>query len=217
MGVFWRSQTNKTEIIVWKVEEAVVFFEQKLNLNVQKIKELKQRFRYEQDHSHWLASRYVLRQLLGEEYTNIQRNEQGKWYLPNQKIYFSISHSGNYVAVIKSPYLVGIDIQVYTQKLSRIAAKFIPLEQLMKIKETAYAQELYHIHWGIKEAIFKAYGEGKIDFRQHLLIDLLDLPQERFFNLETSLDKEEVQKIYQTQVKLEEEFVLAWVEEKESV
>lgn len=217
MGIFWRQQTDETEIIVWKVEESIGFFEHKLNLSPQKMRELQERFRYNQDLLHWLASRYVLSYLLEEAYVDIQKNAQGKWHLPNEASHFSISHSGAYVAVIKSPYLVGIDIQIYTQKLTRIAAKFIPLEQLMKIQKTVRPQQLYHVHWGIKEAMFKAYGDGKIDFRQHLLIDLLDLPQERFFNLETSLEKEEIQKTYQTQVKLEEEFVLAWVEEKQKV
>ena len=211
MGLFWQQEKFAYTIKVWKIEEQALFFEQALDLDREAVLKLKQRFKHTENRLQWLASRFLLKSLIGEAYRNIQLSAKGKWHLPAGQFLFSLSHSGVYVAAIKSIFAVGIDIQIRTAKLSRIATKYIPAHQLAKLRNSRCREDLYHVHWGIKEALFKAYGEGGLDYKKHLIVPVDSLPNERNVSTEAFLEKSEQKIVYQAKVKIWPALFLAWV------
>ena len=95
-----------------------------------------------------------------------------KPFLEDEVYHFSISHCGNFAAAIVSKdSRVGIDIEIPTEKISRIMYKFL----------SAKEHELFHLIepdkdripfstllWSAKESVFKWYGSGGVDFRKEI-------------------------------------------------
>ena len=128
--------------------------------------------------SEWLSSRYLLHLLSQRSIRGAcKKDEYGKPYLENSPYFISISHSADYTAVIASSKLVGIDIQVITSKIERIISRFA--------KESEYAQYNsllhYHVIWGAKEAMYKAYGKKSLDFKKNMHVESFDYKAEGFF------------------------------------
>ncbi|MBK8627498.1 MAG: 4'-phosphopantetheinyl transferase superfamily protein [Saprospiraceae bacterium] len=151
---------------IWRVTEDDAFFLQNLDLysiEIEELKLLKARKRTE-----WLSSRYLLH-LLSERSIRgaCLKDEYGKPYLENSSYHISISHSSDYTAVIGSIRLVGIDIQVIVPKILRIASKFIN-DNEWKYIPTTDAMLYFHVVWGAKEAMYKAYGKKQLDFKKDM-------------------------------------------------
>lgn len=157
---------------IWEVKEPMVFFEQELALTATKKSQLEQNYTNEAARINWMSSRYLLQQLTKKPYTALERTAAGKLILPHTNQHISISHSGNWIAVIVAHQAVGIDIQIPTPKLKKIASKYIGGERLKLLQiESQFYEDYLHYYWGIKEALFKAYGLGQIDYRQYLKIE----------------------------------------------
>ena len=97
-----------------------------------------------------------------------------KKLLPDAQFHFSISHCGDYAAAIVSQdRRVGIDIEIPLKKITRIADKFLSeneknIFQVSNHTETQANLQQLTLLWSTKEAIFKWYGDGGVDFRQHI-------------------------------------------------
>lgn len=159
------------ELLVWKITESIPFFAEQLELSPLEFDNLKQRFKNSSSLLEWLASRYCLQVFFEKPYTSFKKNSAGKLELIDQPSELSISHSNQQIAIVKSTSKIGVDIQVCTPKLERIASKYINENLLLDLKKTANYVDYLHIYWGIKEALFKAYGLGKVDFIKHLHIN----------------------------------------------
>jgi phosphopantetheinyl transferase len=91
--------------------------------------------------------------------------------LRNSRLYLSISHSGDYSAVITSKTgPVGIDIERLKDRIYRIKDKFLSVEEYLKIGEADRLEKLY-IAWGAKEALYKIYGRPEVDFKRDIFIE----------------------------------------------
>lgn len=119
--------------------------------------------------SEWLAARVLLSELKVKQ--KILYNEVGKPFLEGENTHISISHSGNFVAVIVSAaHQVGIDIEVTGDRIHRVSHKFVNDSENSWLSEEHRMEQLYII-WGAKECAFKIYGLGAIDFRDHLTLE----------------------------------------------
>lgn len=169
MPWYWQENPLQLKIAIWKVEEAESYFRQRTPFVN---KEAHERYKHPQTRLHWLASRLLLHEVLGpEQYQQLGKSSKGK---PQARDFeLSISHSADLVAIAigKKEQNIGIDIQDFSPKLEKIAPKFIPPIDLAEIATDPYFKELVHIHWGMKEALFKAYGKGKLDFKKHMILD----------------------------------------------
>lgn len=115
----------------------------------------------------WLSTRIMLFQLMGEEQI-IHNREDGSPYLKDGEQRISISHTREYAAMLLHPRAaVGIDIETRTERVSRIADKFIAANEYIDSKQRTLHQLL---HWSAKESLFKLIGMQGIDFREHLYI-----------------------------------------------
>ncbi len=160
-------------IALWSVKEDEKYFLTKLHIFDHEsliLDGLSRRKKLE-----WLASRYVLHLLSGRtDRARFDKDIHGKPHLIDSDYHVSISHSHDLIAVMASPLLIGIDVQYFVAKINRIAHKFVsPKEQAMITpqKKSLY----YHILWGAKESLYKAYGRRELNFIDHIYISDLTI------------------------------------------
>lgn len=115
----------------------------------------------------WLSTRIMLLDLLGKEQI-IQNREDGSPFLEDEKPFISISHTKDYAAILLHESCpVGIDIEILSERVKKIAGKFISDKEYIDPAQKTIHQLL---HWSAKECLFKLMNEEGIDFRQHLYI-----------------------------------------------
>ncbi len=155
----WQPGKN-TRVAIWKVEEPESFFEAQTGLQTDK-KSAVRRLEH-------LAGRFLLQYLLPEmSLDHIEVSHLGKPYFPGNGPCFSISHSFPFVGVAVAPQAVGIDVQTLQEKIVRIQYKFLsPEEQALCNNHAARIT----LAWAAKEAAFKRYGLGAVDFIRHMPI-----------------------------------------------
>lgn len=120
----------------------------------------------------WLVSRILIQQLSGRK-TRIAcvKDEYGKPHLPDSSYHISISHSRDRVAVLASPYNIGIDIQEIVDKMHRISVKFV---SDIELAYTGKNIDMLHVLWGAKESMYKAWGKKGIDFKDDMKVDAFE-------------------------------------------
>ena len=174
MPIFFQHQVSETTRLgIWKIEETEEFFLS--NVPLQK----------EVTHPHkrlqHLAGRFLLQFLFPDfPYELIKIADTRKPYLTGEKYHFSISHCGDYAAaIVSSNQRVGMDIEIPSPKVEKIKEKFLNEEEVSKfeIRNSKFEtpnSELLTLFWSAKESVFKWYGNGKVDFRQHILLQKID-------------------------------------------
>ncbi len=134
-----------------------------------------------------LAGRWLLTELFEHFPLELIRiADTKKPFLPDEAYHFSISHCGDYAAAIVSTVnRVGVDIEIISEKAERIKDKFLVTEELVLLKKTGIQHSTPGIQnislaWSIKESLFKWYGAGKVDFKQHLRIQHISQDENQF-------------------------------------
>jgi 4'-phosphopantetheinyl transferase EntD len=218
--LFYQHTINETtKLGIWQIEEDENFFLIKVPLQ-QNITHPHKRLQH-------LAGRFLLQYLFPDfPYEEILIADTRKPYLPNEQYHFSISHCGNYaVAIVSSTHRVGIDIEIPSKKVERIAHKFIHedekqfLEQLTTHnlplinfidQPSTVNSRLLTILWSAKESLFKWYSLGGVDFKENMqLNDMIKKENDSFilpfvFNKENSIQLNITSKVF-------DELVLSWV------
>ncbi len=130
----------------------------------------------------WVSSRELLHQIATISPRPLcLYDEFGKPYLAGSDKHISISHSETWCAAMVSDRPCGVDVQVYSDTVRRIADRFLTTPDLRKInalKQSDAQQDalpFLHLFWGAKECLYKAYGKRKLGFREHLFISDIDL------------------------------------------
>jgi phosphopantetheinyl transferase len=169
---------NTTKIGVWHITEAEDFFFEKFFLQ-RNITHLHKRLQH-------LAGRHLLSTLFPDFPTElIKIADTRKPFLENEAFHFSISHCGDYAAAIVSTHnRVGVDIEIPHPKIERIQHKFLSDDEKNIIQEIEFLAhpEFFGLTmaWSIKEAMFKWYGIGEVDFKKHLQINVIHKTQNTF-------------------------------------
>ncbi len=178
MPLFYQQNINPTtQLAIWKIEEAEDFFQEKVVLK-QSIKHPHKRLQH-------LAGRYLL-QIISPDFplNDIEISVTQKPFLANGMFFFSISHCANFAAAIVSTTLqVGLDIEIEKETVAKIAHKFLHsseqnfIEKLDLGNDSKTAPNYTHltILWSAKEAMFKWWGKGEVDFSEMMIIDEFDL------------------------------------------
>lgn len=163
--VFYQQQINSsTRVGVWKIEETEEFFLGNVPVG-REITHPHKRLQH-------LAGRFLLQYLFPAfPYELIKIADTRKPYLPDEQYHFSISHCGDYAAAIVSrTRRVGVDVEIPGEKVLKIAHKFLsPEEQSLFMQQSVDQQEITRL-WSAKEAVFKWYGLGQVDFSEHIRI-----------------------------------------------
>jgi phosphopantetheinyl transferase len=179
MPIFFQQTISEdTKLGIWKIEEEEDFFLQKVPLH-RDITHPHKRLQH-------LAGRFLLQHLFpGFPLSLIQIADTRKPFLEDEAFHFSISHCGEYAAAIVSTVnRVGVDIELFSEKISRIEHKFVSEEEQALVHrswepingaDVLHNSPVDHIKnlgllWSNKEAVFKWYGLGEVDFRKHICI-----------------------------------------------
>jgi phosphopantetheinyl transferase len=171
MPIFFQHQINETTRLgIWKIEETEEFFKG----NVPQHRDVTHPHKRLQH----LAGRFLLQFLFPDfPYELVQIADTRKPFLPNEQYHFSISHCGDYAAAIVSrDRRVGIDIEIPVEKIGRLMHKFLTAKEHGLFNLVAGAEDSSVINsydeptilWSAKEAVFKWYGYGGVDFRKQI-------------------------------------------------
>jgi phosphopantetheinyl transferase len=163
--IYQNSINDFTKIGVWHITETEVFFLQLVSLQ-RTITHPHKRLQH-------LAGRYLLRTLFPEfPVPLILIADTKKPYLENEAFHFSLSHCGNYAAaIVSTANRVGVDIEIPHNKIERVKHKFLSPGEETIIRHVHH--DLHHAltqAWSIKEALFKWYGLGSVDFKDDMQI-----------------------------------------------
>ncbi len=171
MPIFFQQQINEnTRLGIWKIEETEEFFKG----NVPQHRDVTHPHKRLQH----LAGRFLLQFLFPDfPYHLIEIADTRKPFLPDDQYHFSISHCGDYAAAIVSKdSRVGVDIEIPTPKVENIMHKFLSREeqqQFFKSRLPTPDSQLLTLLWSAKEAVFKWYGDGGVDFRKEIQLHQL--------------------------------------------
>ncbi len=189
MPLFYQQNINATtKLAIWRIKEEEAFFLQKVFLQ-REITHPHKRLQH-------LAGRYLLRFLFPDfPHEEILIATTRKPFLPDEQYHFSISHCGDFAAAIVSKNeRVGIDIEIETPKVAKIAHKFLNNnEQILvdswqlKILPSTNIYQLPTLFWCAKETIFKWWGNGEVDFKEHIHLFDIELAEKNV--LKSSFNK----------------------------
>lgn len=204
MPLFYQFAVNKnTRLAIWHIEENESFFLKKVTL--------KKEITHPHKRLQHLAGRYLL-PFLFTDFPNeeILIADSKKPYLKDEAYHFSISHCGNFAAAIVSKtQRVGIDIEIFTDKVFKIKDKFLNKEEALFAEKYKYNKALLTTLWCVKEAAFKWYSFGKVDFKNNILLQPFIFNKEG--DISTVFAKSNENISLTTNFKLFENLSLAWI------
>lgn len=206
MPLFYQQDINlTTKLGVWKIEEEEIFFLAKVPLQ-RNITHLHKRLQH-------LAGRYLLPFLFPDfPHAEIEIADTRKPFLPEEQYHFSISHCGEFAAAIVSrTHRPGIDIEMITHRVEKIQHKFLHPEELVFVQNHAAEKQtrLLTLLWSVKEAMFKWWGRGEVDFREALRIGHFSVNDRG--TIPVSIDKDGFHVSLLVQYILYEKMTLAWI------
>jgi phosphopantetheinyl transferase len=116
--------------------------------------------------------KYLLEKYFTIPYKGLIKLETGKPVLIDSKLEVSVSHCENYLAVlITSKDKAGIDLQNTNEKIQTVAPRIFSPNELSQINGD---KKLLARAWSAKEAMFKYYEKGKINFKRDLHLKNID-------------------------------------------
>lgn len=202
--VYSRDLSTDTRLGLWHIAEDEHFFNG-MAAHSREIKHPHKRLQH-------LAGRHLLTVLFPDfPLSEIKMGVTRKPFVATDNWHFTISHCGDYVAaLISRSHPCGIDIEEPKEKIIALSQKFFnqredEMQQGYSIPQALYAT----IIWCIKEAVFKWYGLGGVDFAGDIQVTQLwineDLCMAKVFI------KKEMNKELLVQGVLFEDLVLMWV------
>ncbi len=191
-----------SSIYLWRLDEDILFFKAKVDINDAKWAEV---ITWVEDRrKEWIAGRYLIQQYANCSSKALQIDPYGKPHISTPQ-HISLSHSGQYVALYISNNPCGIDIQVTSPTIRRISHKFMS-DGDHNLFSSLQNEERLHVIWSIKEAIYKAYGKKKLDFKKNININITD------HNLIGKVIKEHIELDYKLDYKIIDQIYLATAE-----
>lgn len=195
MPIFFQHDIDPcTRLAVWKIEEEEAFFLSEVPLQ-RSITHPHKRLQH-------LAGRYLLKYLFPDFPLSLIRiADTRKPFLEDEAYHFSISHCSDYAAVIVSKEnRVGVDIEVVSEKVERIRHKFVSDAEQSALYEglpvngiplVSVHHHLSTLIWSCKEAVFKWYGKGEVEFKKHINIQSVIPHNHSWYSVPVLFNKEE--------------------------
>lgn len=121
----------------------------------------------EEDKLRSVAAFSLLLKLLNDNHITYQDEDfkvdkNGKPYLENSKIYFNISHGGDYVIAAISDHLIGVDVENIkrNKNYKELAEKVFNAEEINEFHHAMNKRVFFYQIWTLKESYIKCIGEG---------------------------------------------------------
>lgn len=176
MPVVYQQDINPfTKLAVWHILEEESFFNDI---------DLKREIPHPKKRLQHLAGRNLLKHLYPDfPLKDIKIPDTRKPYLESDPFHFSISHCGDYAAaIVSTKYKTGVDIERPVKKIELIRNKFLQKGEIEKaIGSNDINFEMLTAAWSIKEAFFKWYGKGMVDFKRDMSLKKILLNDKEIF------------------------------------
>lgn len=199
--LFWETSESKEELYTLLLDNFEITQEEEAQLNV---------FKSEQRKKEWLATRLLICNFFKRK-AIIYYDDFGKPYIDNKKYSISISHSkGLVVVAISENKFIGVDVELMSNKIGRIALKFLHDKEIKRIDINNDVLKLY-LHWCAKEALYKVYGKKKLNFITNLRIDPIDESKGYFTG--NIIQEDEVKK-YEMHYLNHNNYVVVWTSKR---
>lgn len=158
-----------SQLLVWKLEESEEELFQLLpDLHDNSELDI---ISHPQKRREWLASRIVIKMLAEMAdipYQGLWKDEHGKPFLIGRSNFISITHTTDFVAGVIHPHSpVGIDMEKKTEKLTRIAHKFLSDEESLNAGNSI---SNLCVLWCSKEALFKLNGRKNLSLKTNIAV-----------------------------------------------
>lgn len=119
----------------------------------------------------WMSGRYLVSEYMDEDIASLTIDEHGKPSFKDCIYNFSISHTDGLVGLLHHTSPIGLDIQIRTDKIKRIAHKFCTNKEYNILNDHFDEEASQHLIWGLKESVFKAYGKGSLSYKNNIFIE----------------------------------------------
>ena len=116
-----------------------------------------------------LAWRAVVRRELNDD-VEISHDEYGAPTVDTPNTYISVSHSRDRVAVQFADGACAVDIESVERDFRRVATRYLTCEE----QQLAEQYDLYAEMWSAKEALYKYYKKGRLDFANDISVVAYD-------------------------------------------
>ena len=117
-----------------------------------------------------LAWRAIVRRELGQD-VEIFYDDYGAPKVEMPDTYISVSHSKGVVAVLFADKPCAVDIEQTNRDFRRVANRYL----LQREQMLAEQYDIFAEMWCAKEALYKYYKKGGLDFVEHISISEYDL------------------------------------------
>ncbi len=168
------------------------------------------RLKAEQRQKEWLATRLLLKEMLGHE-AIIHHHPNGAPFLSEtEKKQISISHTKDFVAIMLTDvtHIAGIDIEYRSERVRKVRSRFLNAEEERFI-DPAHETEHLLICWCAKETLYKIINRQEVDFCRHLHIQPFSYAEQGWL---IAFDTcRESPKHVVLQYRVEKDFVITWV------
>ena len=202
MHLFFQQELGEeTKLAIWKIEEEENFFLHKVSLQ-RSINHSHKRLQH-------LAGRYLLPLLFHDfPVALIQIADTLKPYLEDEAYHFSISHCNDFAAAIVSKTKrVRVDVELVSDKVQKVQHKFVSEEEMQVlwdlgkekqqknffIAQNNISSDLLTLIWSCKEAVYKWYGSGELNFKEHIVIKKIKQMPESSYLTDICFQKNELQ------------------------
>lgn len=184
--VYLRELNNQVRFAIWRVEEDADDLIGRLQLDDRERAVLASLNKGKRT-LHWLSTRVLLRLMLDTPgFIDCPSDANGKPYLANFPQKISLTHSFDYVAVMLSEVgEVGIDLELVSPKILRIAHKFMKSEELEFLEGMDEENQINSLYacWCAKEAVYKLQGNKGVSFREDMTIQAFEFQDQGVLEL----------------------------------
>ncbi len=180
MPLIYKKSIDKDSFFgVWEITEKYMDLLSGLSLNNEEF-DILNSFKSENRKIQWLSYRVLIKELVNlDVFFEMMYDEHGKPYLLNPNYELSVSHSGNYSAVILSKrFHVGIDIEKIDLKICKVISKFLNEREQQKLISCESELEKVYVYWCAKESLYKLYGKKNVSLKDHIHINSFDYAKE---------------------------------------
>ncbi len=186
MAIILKKTENNSLFGLWKIDETEEELLQKFSLAPLAEQDRLNAFKNINKRIERIAARLLIYDLLGKPVI-IEYDDYGKPFIKGDERSISISHTTGMIAVQICPHNAGIDIEKISERIAKIAHKFLNPTELNQIDLNNQLLHTY-AHWCAKETVYKIYGKKRLDFKEHIYVEPFNIKNTG--NISVSLKKQ---------------------------